>query len=49
MFQSYALFPHLNVFNNLAFGIKENFTQKIETNVINIVELLSIEHLLNKN
>ena len=24
MFQSYALFPHLNVFNNLAFGIKED-------------------------
>ena len=49
MFQSYALFPHLNVFNNLAFGIKENFTQKeIEINVRNIAELLSIEHLLNR-
>ena len=49
MFQSYALFPHLNVFNNLAFGIKENFTQKeIDINVRNIAELLSIEHLLNR-
>ena len=49
MFQSYALFPHLNVFNNLAFGIKENFTQKeIEINVRNIAELLSIEHLLKR-
>ena len=49
MFQSYALFPHLNVFNNLAFGIKENFTKKeIEINVRNIAELLSIEHLLNR-
>ena len=49
MFQSYALFPHLNVFNNLAFGIKENFTQKeIEINVRDIAKLLSIEHLLNR-
>ena len=49
MFQSYALFPHLNVFDNLAFGIRENFTQKeIEINVRNIAELLSIEHLLNR-
>ena len=22
MFQKYALFPHLNVFNNIAFGLK---------------------------
>ena len=49
MFQSYALFPHLNVFNNLAFGIKEHYTQKeIEINVKNIAELLSIEKLLNR-
>ena len=49
MFQSYALFPHLNVFNNLAFGIKENFTSKeIEIKVKDIAELLSIENLLNR-
>ncbi len=49
MFQSYALFPHLNVFNNLAFGIKENFNKKeIETKVKDIAALLSIENLLNR-
>ena len=49
MFQSYALFPHLNVFNNLAFGIKENSSQKeIERNVRDIANLLSIENLLNR-
>ncbi len=49
MFQSYALFPHLNVFNNLAFGIKENFTSKeIEIKVKDIAELLSIKDLLNR-
>ena len=47
MFQSYALFPHLNVFNNLAFGIKESYTQKeIEKNVRDIAELLSIEQFI---
>ena len=47
MFQSYALFPHLNVFNNLSFGIKENYSQKeIEIKVREIAELLSIEHIV---
>ncbi len=49
MFQSYALFPHLNVFNNLAFGIREKFNKsEIETKVHNISELLSIDNLLNR-
>ena len=40
MFQSYALFPHLNVFNNLAFGIKENYKQdEIKIKVRDIAEL----------
>ena len=49
MFQSYALFPHLNVFNNLAFGIREKFNKKeIEIKVKDISELLSIDNLLNR-
>lgn len=32
VFQSYALFPHLNVFDNVAFGLK---AQKISSTVIN--------------
>ena len=49
MFQSYALFPHLNVFNNLAFGIKENYKQdEIKIKVRDIAELLSIENLLSR-
>ncbi len=30
MFQSYALFPHLNVFNNVAFGLREEGVAKDE-------------------
>jgi putrescine transport system ATP-binding protein len=49
MFQSYALFPHLNVFNNLAFGIKDHFDKnEISLKVNEISKLLSIENLLNR-
>ena len=49
MFQSYALFPHLNVYNNLAFGIKDQFN-KLDTKekVNKISKLLSIENLLDR-
>ena len=49
MFQSYALFPHLNVFNNLAFGIKDHFDKNEINNKVNeISKLLSIENLLDR-
>ena len=49
MFQSYALFPHLNVFNNLAFGIKDHFDKnEIISKVNEISKLLSIENLLDR-
>ncbi len=49
MFQSYALFPHLNVFNNLAFGIREKFNKdEIKAKVEDISKLLSINNLLNR-
>ena len=49
MFQSYALFPHLNVFNNLAFGIKDHFDKnEISSKVNEISKLLSIESLLER-
>jgi putrescine transport system ATP-binding protein len=30
MFQSYALFPHMNVFNNVAFGLRQDGVRKAE-------------------
>ena len=49
MFQSYALFPHLNVFKNLAFGIKDHFDKsEISSKVNEISKLLSIENLLDR-
>ena len=49
MFQSYALFPHLNVFNNLSFGIKDNFSKnEVTLKVDKISNLLSIQNLLKR-
>ena len=45
MFQSYALFPHLNVFENVAYGlrIKRVQDQEIKKRVAQVLELMQIE------
>lgn len=47
VFQSYALFPHLNVFNNIAFGLKSKKIGKeeIERRVNAMMELTNIVDL----
>ena len=47
MFQSYALFPHLNVSNNIAFGLKEDRLDKkeIEKRTAEIINLLELDGL----
>jgi putrescine transport system ATP-binding protein len=44
MFQSYALFPHLNVFDNIAFGLRRKGASK-ETTVARVAELLEMTQL----
>ncbi len=48
--QNYALFPHMTVFDNIAFGLKvRGFSRaEIERRVREIAKLLEIEHLLNR-
>jgi multiple sugar transport system ATP-binding protein len=50
VFQSYALYPHKTVFDNLAFPLKvrKKSRQQIETKVKEVANLLRIEHLLNR-
>ena len=48
MFQNYALFPHLNVTNNIKFGLKEESFSKQEINnrvneILNLLELNGLE------
>lgn len=50
VFQSYALYPHMNVYENMAFGLKLDKASKkdIEGRVQKAAELLQIEHLLDR-
>ena len=50
VFKSIGLYPHLNVYENLAFGLKMRKVPKaeIDKNVYYVSKLLGIEHLLGK-
>jgi multiple sugar transport system ATP-binding protein len=50
VFQSYALYPHLSVFDNLAFGLKLRKTPKdeIKRRVNEAAEILGIQDLLER-
>jgi multiple sugar transport system ATP-binding protein len=50
VFQSYAIFPHMKVDENIAFGLKMNRVDKkeIETRVQEAAELLHIEDMLDR-
>ena len=51
VFQSYALYPHLNVYKNIAFplgNIKGMSKEEIKERVEETAKLLDIEHILNR-
>jgi multiple sugar transport system ATP-binding protein len=50
VFQSYALYPHMSVYDNMAFGLKlAKFGQDgIDERVKNAARILQIEHLLDR-
>ena len=50
VFQSYALYPHMSVYDNMAFGLKLRKTPKteIERRVQEAGGILGIEHLLDR-
>ncbi|MDD5659825.1 MAG: sn-glycerol-3-phosphate ABC transporter ATP-binding protein UgpC [Actinomycetota bacterium] len=50
VFQNYALYPHMNVYDNMAFGLKLRKTPKleIETRVNEAAKTLGIEELLKR-
>jgi ABC-type sugar transport system ATPase subunit len=50
VFQSYALYPHMDVFRNIAYGLKVRGTPKEETErrVREVARVLEIEHLLQR-
>jgi multiple sugar transport system ATP-binding protein len=50
VFQSYALYPHMSVYDNMAFGLKLRKTPKdeIKKRVSEAAEILDITHLLDR-
>ncbi len=50
VFQSYALYPHMTVFDNLAFGLRNKHTPKgeVERRVRDAARILDLEQLLKR-
>jgi len=50
VYQDYVLFPHMSVYDNIAYGLKKKISDKsfIEKEVKAIARLLKIEHLLHR-
>ncbi len=50
VFQNYALYPHMNVYKNMAFGLKlRKYSKKeIDQRVQDAAEILNIKHLLKR-
>ncbi len=50
VFQNYALYPHMNVYDNMAFGLKlRKFSKsEIETRVKNAAKILGLEEYLDR-
>lgn len=45
VFQNYALFPHLSIFDNIAFGLRlrKNAKSEIEKKVMNVLEIVNLK------
>ena len=50
VFQSYALFPHMSVYENVAYGLKTNKTpnDQIKREVAEVLSIMSLETLANR-
>ncbi|NQZ32562.1 MAG: ATP-binding cassette domain-containing protein [Oceanospirillaceae bacterium] len=50
VFQSYALYPHMNVYDNMAFGLKlaKSSKEEIEQAVLNAAKMLQLDELLDR-
>lgn len=51
MFQDYALFPHMNVYHNVAFGLrmKQKSREEIDMRVNEVLELVKLSHLQTRD
>ncbi len=48
VFQSYALFPHLDIFENVAFGLRRRGSKDVKREVEQALELVELGHLARR-
>ncbi|MEP6979939.1 MAG: ABC transporter ATP-binding protein, partial [Nakamurella sp.] len=48
VFQSYALFPHLTIYENIAFGLRRRKVDGIDAKVNEMLELVDMKHLAKR-
>ena len=48
VFQNYALFPHMTIFENVAFGLRRKGDTDVRTKVMEMLELVELSHLAQR-
>jgi spermidine/putrescine transport system ATP-binding protein len=48
VFQNYALFPHLSIYENIAFGLRRRGVKDVDKQVQNALELVELTHLASR-
>src|SRR3954449_7234000 len=48
VFQNYALFPHLDIYENIAFGLRRRKSKDVDTQVREMLELVELESQARK-
>ena len=48
VFQDYALFPHLTVFENVAFGLSGRNNKNLELDVMSLLSLVNLDHTASR-
>ncbi len=48
VFQNYALFPHLSIFENIAFGLRRRGVKDVKEQVDKVLELVEVPHLAQR-
>ncbi len=48
VFQNYALFPHLDIFENVAFGLRRRGIKNVRQQVVDMLDLVELGHLAKR-